>query len=87
MQVYFISKGSLRMANKQYSSIKNDYEMTLNANSEVEEVPDDGPSSQMPAIKHNFVKIDALGPYVNARGLVGMFSISVRACYGISCAP
>jgi replication factor A1 len=72
VQVYFISKGSLRVANKQFSNVNNDYEMTLNANSEVEEVPEDAASIQMPAMKYKFVKIDALGPYVNARELVGM---------------
>jgi replication factor A1 len=72
VQVYFISKGSLRVANKQFSNVNNDYEMTLNANSEVEEVPEDAASIQMPAMKYKFVKIDALGPYVNGRELVGM---------------
>jgi hypothetical protein len=70
--VYFISKGSLRVANKQFSNVNNDYEMTLNANSKVEEVPEDAASIQMPAMKYKFVKINALGPYVNGRELVGM---------------
>jgi hypothetical protein len=72
VQVYFISKGSLRVANKQFSNVNNDYEMTLNANSEVEEVPEDAASIQMPAMKYKFVEINALGPYVNGRELVGM---------------
>ncbi|CAK9263348.1 unnamed protein product [Sphagnum jensenii] len=50
--VYFITKGSLRVANKQFSNENNDYEMTLNANSEVEEVPEDAASIQMPAMKY-----------------------------------
>ncbi|CAM6020117.1 unnamed protein product [Sphagnum balticum] len=70
-KVYFITKGSLRVANKQFSNVNNDYEMTLNANSEVEEVPEDAASIQMPAMKYKFVKINALGPYVNGRELVG----------------
>jgi len=74
-KVYFISKGSLRVANKQFSNVNNDYEMTLNANSEVEEVPEDAASIQMPAMKYKFVKIDALGPYVNGRELVDVLGI------------
>jgi replication factor A1 len=46
--------------------------MTLNANSEVEQVPEDAASIQMPAMKYKFVKINALGPYVNGKELVGM---------------
>jgi replication factor A1 len=60
--VYFISKGSLRVANKQFSNVNNDYEMTLNANSEVEKVPQDAASIHMPAMKYKFVKINAFGP-------------------------
>jgi hypothetical protein len=51
--VYFISKGSLRVANKQFSNVNNDYEMKLNANSKGEEVPEDAASIQMPAMKYN----------------------------------
>ncbi len=72
VQVYFITKGSLWVANKQFSNVNNDYEMTLNANSEVEQVPEDAASIQMPAMKYKFVKINALGPYVNGKELVGM---------------
>ena len=36
--MYYISKGSLKTANKQYSSLKNDYEMTINNDTIIEEV-------------------------------------------------
>ena len=70
-KVYFISKGSLRVANKQYSSVKNDYEMTLNANAEVEEVVDE--ATKIPEMCYTIVKIDELGPHVNGRDLVGEY--------------
>ena len=35
-QVYYISRGRLRPANKQFNTTKNDYELTLNEDSEVE---------------------------------------------------
>ncbi|CAN0876938.1 Replication protein A 70 kDa DNA-binding subunit B [Linum grandiflorum] len=72
-KVYYISKGSLRVANKQYKTVENDYEMTLNDNSEVEEVANE--STMIPAIKFNFVPIDHLGPYVNSRDLVDVIGV------------
>ena len=36
VQIYFISRGKLRPANKQYSSIKNDYELNMVDDTEVE---------------------------------------------------
>ncbi len=53
--------------------MNSDYGMTLNANSEVEEIPEDAASIQMPAMKYKFVKINALGAYVNGMELVGMY--------------
>ena len=35
-QVYFISRGRLRPANKQFNTTKNDYELTLNEDSGIE---------------------------------------------------
>ena len=68
-KVYYISKGTLRVANKQFKTVANDYEMTLHANSEVEEAVEEG--THIPEFKYNFVKVDELGPYVNSRDLVG----------------
>ena len=68
-KVYYISKGSLRVANKQYQTVVNDYEMTLNESSEVEEVVSE--EVKIPETKFNFVPIDHLGPYVNSKDLVG----------------
>ncbi|CAN1312162.1 Replication protein A 70 kDa DNA-binding subunit B [Linum perenne] len=72
-KVYYISKGSLRVANKQYKTVENDYEMTLNENSEVEEVANE--SAMIPATKFNFVPIDNLGPYVNSKDLVDVIGV------------
>ena len=68
-KVYYISKGTLRVANKQFNTVKNDYEMNLNENSEVEEVSNE--AAFIPETKYIFVPIDELGPYVNGRELVG----------------
>ncbi|KAF5730186.1 replication protein A 70 kDa DNA-binding subunit B [Tripterygium wilfordii] len=72
-KVYYISKGTLKLANKQFSSVKNDYEMTLNENSEMEEASDE--ATFIPETKFDFVQIDQLGPYVNAKELVDVIGI------------
>ncbi|XP_035779088.1 replication protein A 70 kDa DNA-binding subunit-like [Anopheles albimanus] len=54
-KVYFISKCQLKPANKQYSNLKNDYEMTMTNDTVVQECKDvDG---SMPEIQYNFVPI------------------------------
>ena len=53
-QVYYISKGTLKIANKQYTSVKNDYEMTLNGETSI--IPcDDG--CDVPVLQCDFVSI------------------------------
>lgn len=68
-KVYYISKGTLKLANKQFKTVPNDYEMTLNENSVVEEATNE--PTFIPETKFNFVPIDQLGPYVNTKELVG----------------
>lgn len=72
-KVYYISKGTLKVANKQFKTVQNDYEMTLNEYSEVEEVAED--AGFVPAIKFNFVQIDQLGPHVNKPELVDVVGV------------
>jgi len=56
-QVYYISKGSLKIANKQYTSVKNDYEMTLNGDSSIIPCEDAG---DVPVLQCDFVSIGDL---------------------------
>ncbi|CAN0892806.1 Replication protein A 70 kDa DNA-binding subunit B [Linum grandiflorum] len=72
-KVYYISKGSLKVAKKQYQTVVNDYEMTLNESSEVEEVVDE--EVTIPETKFNFVPIDHLGPHVNSKELVDVIGV------------
>ncbi|XP_062329579.1 replication protein A 70 kDa DNA-binding subunit [Osmerus eperlanus] len=53
-KVFYISKGSLKIANKQYSSLKNDYEMTLNGDSSIVPCED---STDVPMVQCDFVSI------------------------------
>ncbi|KAJ4972807.1 hypothetical protein NE237_005981 [Protea cynaroides] len=72
-KVYYISRGTLRVANKQFKTVQNDYEMNLNENSVVEEAT--GESTFIPEAKFNFVPIDQLGLYVNGRELVDIIGV------------
>ncbi|XP_022135312.1 replication protein A 70 kDa DNA-binding subunit B-like isoform X2 [Momordica charantia] len=72
-KVYYISKGTLKVANKQYNTVQNDYEMTLNENSEVDEVSNE--AALIPKMKFNFVKIDMLGTHVNGKDLVDVIGV------------
>ncbi|XP_054907626.1 replication protein A 70 kDa DNA-binding subunit-like [Poeciliopsis prolifica] len=56
-KVYYISKATLKVANKQYSTLKNDYEMTLHAHSSVIPCTD---SSDVPVMQCDFVPIGEL---------------------------
>lgn len=53
-KVYHISKATLKPANKQYTTVKNDYEMTLHANTSI--VPCDD-TEGVPMVHCNFVPI------------------------------
>ncbi|KAM7266950.1 hypothetical protein ACFE04_009116 [Oxalis oulophora] len=72
-KVYYISKGTLRVANKQFKTVENNYEMTLNENSIVEEASNE--EVFVPEIKFNFIPIDQLGPYVNGKELVDIIGV------------
>ncbi|KAI7742140.1 hypothetical protein M8C21_032185 [Ambrosia artemisiifolia] len=72
-KVYYISKGSLKVANKQFKTVQNDYEMTLNENSQVEEAVNE--AAFIPETKFNFIPIDQLGPYVQQKELIDVIGV------------
>ncbi|CAH8312792.1 unnamed protein product [Eruca vesicaria subsp. sativa] len=72
-KVFYISKGSLKLANNQFKTVQNDYEMTLNENSVVEESKNEEMS--VPETKFNFVPIDELGAYVNQKDLIDVIGV------------
>lgn len=57
-KVYYITKCQVKAANKQFSKLKNDYEMTLTGETVIQECTDVG---QIPTIKYNFVTINDVG--------------------------
>ncbi|KAK1436493.1 hypothetical protein QVD17_02273 [Tagetes erecta] len=72
-KVYYISKGTLKVANKQFKTVQNDYEMTLNENSQVEEAVNE--AAFVPETQFNFVPIDQLGPYVQQKQLIDVIGV------------
>ncbi|KAL0746879.1 hypothetical protein Bca101_028881 [Brassica carinata] len=72
-KVYYISRGSLKLANKQFKTVQNDYEMTLNENSEVEEASNE--ETFVPETKFNFVPIEELGMYLNQKELIDLIGV------------
>ncbi|PIL24266.1 replication protein A [Ganoderma sinense ZZ0214-1] len=56
-KVYLISKAKVGLAKKKFSNVNNEYELTLERNTEVEECAD---ATDVPAMKFNFVSIGNL---------------------------
>ncbi|XP_047338059.1 replication protein A 70 kDa DNA-binding subunit B [Impatiens glandulifera] len=72
-KVYYVSNGNLKLANKNFKTVKNDYEMTLNESSLVEEAINE--AAFIPETQFTFVQIDQLGPYVNSKELVDVVGV------------
>lgn len=71
-KVYYISRCQLKTANKQYSSVKNDYEMTFTNDTVVAECMDE--ASSVPSIKYEFVPISDIADK-NVDTLLGEFKL------------
>lgn len=65
-EVYYISKCNLKAANKAYSSIENEFEMTIGWDSTIEKCEN---SSAVPEIKFNFVLIKYVQQCENKAGI------------------
>eukprot|EP01112_Ceratiomyxa_fruticulosa_P011541 TRINITY_DN3134_c0_g1_i3.p1 TRINITY_DN3134_c0_g1~~TRINITY_DN3134_c0_g1_i3.p1 ORF type:complete len:699 (+),score=161.52 TRINITY_DN3134_c0_g1_i3:175-2097(+) len=58
-QVYFISKGTVKfVTNKSFSTINNEYELTLDARTTIQKCHDD--TANIPFLKYNFLSIDKI---------------------------
>ncbi len=56
-RVYLMSGGSLKVANKKFTSIRNDYELQFNERSNISPVDDDG---RISTVQFSLVKINVL---------------------------
>ena len=75
-----MSKGTLKIANKQYSSMKNDYEMTLNGESSI--IPCDD-ATDLPVALCDFVVISDLES-MEKDTVLGEDALSVCLCLCVS---
>jgi replication factor A1 len=80
LQVYYMSKGTLKIANKQYSSTKNDYEMTLNGESSI--IPCDD-ASELPVALCSFVAISDLASH-EKDAVLGEDVVCLSVCLSVS---
>ncbi|XP_041348869.1 replication protein A 70 kDa DNA-binding subunit-like [Gigantopelta aegis] len=78
-KVYYISRATLKTANKQYSSVKNDYEMTFNNDTCIELCTED---VDLPSMSFDFVKIDELEKR-QANDLIDVIGV-VKVCADVS---
>lgn len=76
-KVYYISQCTLKTANKQFTSLKNDYEMTFNSNTVVVECQEDAGS--VPCVKYDFVPINEIAEK-NPDSLLGKLLSSMLVC-------
>lgn len=72
-KIYHISKGSVRPAKKEFSTLRNDYELNINEYSLVEQVDD--VSICIPEVVYNFVRIDQLQKFVAEKKVVDVLGI------------
>lgn len=75
-KVYFLSKGTLKPANKQYTSIKNDYELTFN--SETTMMPCEDEDSTIPNVQFDFRTISDLQD-INPDSMVDIIGVAKSA--------
>lgn len=60
-KLYFISKGSVKQANKKFSSLNSDYEITLNSNSIIKLIDESEASKcSIPKMRYKFVQLALL---------------------------
>jgi len=73
--VYYISRGTLKFANKKFTTIKNEYELTLDNNSIVQQAEDDG---SIGGIEYQFVPIGEMANR-NSGDIVDVLAVVVQA--------
>lgn len=73
-KVYYISKGAIKMANKQFNSLKNDYEITLTNETTIQPCFDE---VAVPNISYNFVPINK----INEADLGGTIGNNNQRCF------
>lgn len=76
-KVYFITRGVIKTANKKFSNLNNDYELTLSSDSQIFPCHDFD-DTQMPALKFNFVPLSQV-KNVEVDGIVDVIGVCQTA--------
>ena len=66
-KVFYITSGTLKAANKQYSNLNNDYELTFRDSTEVIPCTDEAEASNIPTLSFNFCQIGQLSASLKVR--------------------
>jgi len=74
-KAYYVSKGSLRPANKKYSSVNNEYEMSLDGRCEIELCADGDADVDKMQRAYDLCKIDQLARKIGGRGTVDILAV------------
>ncbi|KAK7087532.1 replication protein A 70 kDa DNA-binding subunit-like [Littorina saxatilis] len=78
-KVYYVSRCSLKTANKQYSNVKNDYEMSFNNDSVIEKCEEE---VDLPCMTFDFVPINEMEKHP-AKSIVDVIGV-VKVCNDLS---
>ncbi|CAI6344445.1 unnamed protein product [Macrosiphum euphorbiae] len=76
-KVYFITRGAIKTANKKFSNLNNDYELTLSGETQIFPCHDFD-DTQMPALKFNFVPLSQVKD-VDVDGIVDVIGVCQTA--------
>ena len=80
-QIFYVSRCTLKIANKQYSNLKNDYEMTFNNNTIIEKCED---VVDLPCMTFDFVPINEMEKH-QPNSIVGKLNLFVCVSLFVSC--
>lgn len=75
-KVYYISRGKVRPANKNFATVRNDYTINLDSGGHIEEC-EDADASKMQA-RPNFVHIDQLPAFIGKKALVDLLGVVIN---------
>lgn len=70
-KIYYITKGTLKTANKKYTNLKNDYEMSLNSDTLVELCQEE---CDLPQLQYKFIGIKAI-EQINKDGIIDVIGV------------
>lgn len=73
-KIYYISKCQVKIADKRYSSLKNDFELTFTNETQVQECHESDAS--IPTTQFNFVPIEKIAN-IEVNTMIGLFNNSL----------